>query len=741
MNRLKIETQNFDLKINETNGRLDVVKEEKPIITGIEFFINYGGEELNPENSSFKKVKQDEGSDGGGEYTVAKLKYGYNENDIILNVKAYKDNPCLDFQIENDLQESKFGEVTGGIKSNIFHIPSAICYNNNPRSTGYWLKTIGSHFKIPWFILKPTIRHIFDAIPITIGKLLTTFSISGRGMNWDSFAYPDLINELSEIPDHTHFLITKTDDLYLGKIAKCGFGQKGQVLWDGEKLRISSIGADKTSKYGKIPCGALAISKNPYDTTRSAYLPVNKEKDMKDFPEVFKYLGCCTWNSLYEEVSDENLQELVEFIISQDIPLKFVIIDDGWQQIDDSKRLLGFEPNESFPDLESTVENLKSMGIEHVGVWHAFQGDWEGVSPDSDISKEMLFRSADGKLIPSPDGTDFYEKWYESLSEKGIDFVKVDNQYDLVRHTIGKKPIFKASTNLLNSVYEAADKNLETVLNCMSMVPECIYNDITNVTRNSIDYIPYSKFNAKYHLYFCIYNSLWVSTITTPDYDMFQSHDPYAKPHALSRVLSGGPVYITDMFGRTNADLVKKLCFNDGKIPRPDEPAKPTEDCLLADTYGKSIPLKAFTRVGKVGLVEAFNINKSGEGETVTVKPSDAELPEDDYIVYGYFSGKYSKDKLTIKLEELECELFVISPIAEGFANIGLLDVLNPPKGVLDIIRKKDEIQISLYQAGRYAFYCDFTPSEIVGAKNWEMEDSILKVVAEGQEIVIKKSE
>lgn len=737
---MKINTQNYELKINETNGKLDIIKNEKPIITGIKFFINYSGTKLTPKNSTLEQINQDQASDAGGSYTITKIQYTNDENNISLDVKAYNDDPCLDFHIENDFQKPKFGEITGGIIADTFPLETAICYNNDSRGMEYWLKTVGSHFTIPWFILKPTLTHMFDAISITISKLQAMFSISRKSIDLDSFAYPDFVEDLPQIPNNTHYLITEIDDFYLGTIAKCGFGQKGYIAGEGKKFQISSIGADKTSKYNKIPCGTFAVSENPYDTTDAAYLPVNKEKDMKDFPEVFEYLGCCTWNSLYEEVSDESIRELVDSIVSQDIPLKFVIIDDGWQQIDDSKQLLSFEPNESFPDLKSTVKDLKSKGIEHVGIWHALQGDWEGVSPDGDIPEEMLYRSANGKLIPSPDGTDFYEKWYEYLSEQGIDFVKVDNQYDIARHTLDKKPIFEASTNLLNSVYEAADKNLETVLNCMSMVPECIYNDITNVSRTSIDYIPYTKFNAKYHLLYCIHNALWVSTITTPDYDMFQSHDPYAKPHALSKVLSGGPVYITDMIGRTDASLVRKLCFDDGKIPKPDQPARPTEDCLMKNSYENNVPLKAYTKTGEIGLVEAFNVGEDGDEEEVVVTPSDARLGENEYVIYGYFSEKRSKDKLSISLEELECELFIISPIEDGFASIGLVDVLNPPKGVQEIVREEDEIRISLYQSGEYAFYCEFTPSEIEGARNWEMEDSILRVDAEETEIIINKS-
>ena len=734
---MSLETENFEFKLD--SGKMDVFRQGKEVVRDLGFFLNFDGEKLCPENCEFEGVEKEEKKEGDFVIESIRLDYEFGENRISLIAEVYQDSPCIDFHIENNFEKPLFGNITGGLTAEKLEFSTAVSYNNSGRDLHYWLKTALSQLSTPWFILKPTIKHMVEALPVAIGKALRSFSLSDRGMDWDSFAYPDLVGNIKEIPDHTHYLFTEIKDQYVGVVASTGSGQKSFVSGEEGRFLIASMGGDKTSVYDEIPCGTLAVDKDPYEATEAAYLPLNREKEMWEYPEPFKYLGCCTWNSLYEKVSDESLRGLVSHLISHDIPLKTVIIDDGWQEIDDSKRLLGYEPCEDFSEMKETVDEIKSMGVEHVGVWHALQGDWEGVSPEADVPDDTLFPSSDGGLIPSPEGTEFYENWYESLSEKGIDFVKVDNQFDIIRHTIDKIPIEEASTNLLDSVYRGADEHFETVLNCMSMVSECIHKDETNLSRNSIDYIPYSKFNAKHHLRFNIYNSLWVSNITHPDYDMFQSHDPYAESHALSTVLSGGPVYLTDMIGKTDEDIVKKLSFEDGKIPRPDESAKPTEDCLLRDPFREKIPLKAFTTVGETGLVEAFNIYRKGTKENVTVDSSDAQLPADDYLVYGYFSEKHSKDNLTVPLEELECELFIISPIRQGFALIGLLDVYNPPKGVKKVEMQEGKIRVSLYQSGEYAFYCGFEPEKIDGAEKHSHEDSILKVQAEDTEITIHR--
>jgi stachyose synthetase len=79
----------------------------------------------------------------------------------------------------------------------------------------------------------------------------------------------------------------------------------------------------------------------------------------------------------------------------------------------------------------------------------------------------------------------------------------------------------------------------------------------------------------------CAYNSMWIGQIIKPDWDMFQSDHLCAKFHAGSRAICGGPVYVSDSVGGHDFELLKKLVYPDGTIPRCQDFALPTRDCLF----------------------------------------------------------------------------------------------------------------------------------------------------------------
>lgn len=83
------------------------------------------------------------------------------------------------------------------------------------------------------------------------------------------------------------------------------------------------------------------------------------------------------------------------------------------------------------------------------------------------------------------------------------------------------------------------------------------------------------------HMIHCAYNSMWMGQFIQPDWDMFQSDHCCAKFHAGSRAICGGPVYVSDSVGGHDFDLIKKLVFPDGSIPKCQHFALPTRDCLF----------------------------------------------------------------------------------------------------------------------------------------------------------------
>jgi len=66
-----------------------------------------------------------------------------------------------------------------------------------------------------------------------------------------------------------------------------------------------------------------------------------------------------------------------------------------------------------------------------------------------------------------------------------------------------------------------------------------------------------------------------------PDWDMFTSDHVCAKFHAGSRAICGGPIYVSDQLGGHDFDLLKRLVYPDGTIPRCQHFALPTRDVLF----------------------------------------------------------------------------------------------------------------------------------------------------------------
>lgn len=707
---------------------------------GVGFFINSEQGKLTRDDFDLIDIKKKSGK-------ISRLALEYERENISaeLMVDIFDDDTI---RIDLSSNVDSFSSYrTGGISLNPPPHEGGFC-SHNDLDISLLLSTLLSHSDMDSEELLKSIGHYFELFKsgwaIKLGW--DAFKLSRSELDWNPFAYPRHFEDLSQVPRYVLYLLLKLEGGgYL--CATPGFGEKQKTyLKGGDKIRSEGIGGIMKKSYGRIPGAFFSFDENPYEATRSLYGKFSKDRGPLN--ETLQKLGWCTWNAFYEEVSQEKVSRNLEILSERKLPIKFIIIDDGWQDIE-RKVLKSYEPNSKFPDMPGLVRKAKEeCGVENVGLWHAMQGDWDGVGDEEDFGDNTV-KSMSRNRIPDPDGSTFFDEWYSRMSEWGIDFVKVDNQHDFTRHILDRYSIGESYENLLSDVYEAAGERLKTVLNCMSMVPECLYREKTNVVRSSFDYIPHSKENAKMHMIFNAYNSFWLSCFTNPDWDMFETHDPNARLHALARLMSGGPVYVTGDLKRCDEDLLRKIAFEDGRIPRPDEPAMPAEDCLLRDPYREKIPLKLISKQGESVLVAAFNVDGDGENVKCRIKGEDF-IGSDECVIYEYFSEKVHKGTIETVLGELECELFVLVPIEARAAVIGLVDVMNPPAGVEDVKRTNDSIEVKLRQPGKFKCYLEAEEVRVnsdggkleeakeLPENSYNYERNVLTVMTSGRELEIK---
>jgi alpha-galactosidase len=85
-------------------------------------------------------------------------------------------------------------------------------------------------------------------------------------------------------------------------------------------------------------------------------------------------LGYCTWNAFGKELTMEKLQMAIESLKIHDIPIGYLLLDDGWQRVSSTDQLVDFDAcSDKFPDgLKRSISQLKLAypAIQSIGVWH-----------------------------------------------------------------------------------------------------------------------------------------------------------------------------------------------------------------------------------------------------------------------------------------------------------------------------------------------------------------------------------
>jgi raffinose synthase len=487
----------------------------------------------------------------------------------------------------------------------------------------------------------------------------------------------------------------------------------------------------KTKIEGEIPILSLAISHDFYKLIPSTFqysfsamgIPDNL-RVKKTKPDMYNYLGWATWNAFQHNISEEKIINAARSLNAAHIPVKWFLIDDGWLDITDNK-LNDYAPDKKkFPHEFSqlTSKLKKSYGVNDVGVWHTLNGYWEGLNDSGYLAKSFTdiityndrIVWLNEKVKPlhfvdpfSDQGYRFYDNWYKYLTSQGISFIKVDNQLVVRKLADGNSPFWQTGEKVFRNLHSAATKYFNgNVINCMSMLNNDFYHYSNSaIARTVEDYNPDNNDklfscefggNAASHVIASVHNSVWLSNIVWPDYDMFQSDNKDAWYYAIAKVMSNGPVYISDGPGRHNATLLKSITFSDGKVINADKPALPSEDCLF-QLFESGKPFKVFSTYKNNGLLAAWNVS---DKDSVIGSFSPAlvrGLNGNRFEVFEFFSKSVFETGLKtenpVRLNRMGCKFFSIIPLTNDKAVIGDISKVIPMASVSNVKISDNSIQ------------------------------------------------
>ncbi|XP_010937013.1 probable galactinol--sucrose galactosyltransferase 2 [Elaeis guineensis] len=411
---------------------------------------------------------------------------------------------------------------------------------------------------------------------------------------------------------------------------------------------------------------------NPFEVITEAVKAVEKHmgtfhhRGKKKIPSFLDWFGWCTWDAFYTEVTAEGVHEGLKSLSEGGAHPRFLIIDDGWQQIGSevqdtsnvvvqegaqfASRLTGIKENAKFqkkngeedqsPGLKVVVNEAKQHNnVKYVYVWHAMAGYWGGVKPagegmehyestlaypvtspgvtgnQPDIVMDSLAVHGLGLVHPKKVYS-FYNELHAYLASCGVDGVKVDVQN--IIETLGAGHGGRVS--LTRAYHQALEASVTCnfpdngCISCMCHNTDMLYSaKQTAVVRASDDFFPRDPASHTIHISSVAYNSLFLGEFMQPDWDMFHSLHPAAEYHGAARAVGGCAIYVSDKPGHHNFELLRKLVLPDGSVLRALLPGRPTRDSLFNDPARDGTSLLKIWNVNKcTGVVGVFNCQGAG---------------------------------------------------------------------------------------------------------------------------------
>lgn len=584
-------------------------------------------------------------------------------------------------------------------------------------------------------------KHTLDAEQgITLRFAQKPIPFMAYYMRCQFWCRPAFGTDLSAVPARTQALLMREGSTWRVLWTLCGDVFNCTLSGDEQGLKANVYScSDGEDHIDSMPVLLCFSGKNPYTVIKKAADAAEKllggrvmTVDQKPYPEIFEYLGWCSWDAMRVHVSEAGLLAKAAEFQEKNIPVRWCIIDDMWAHVKGIKGLpeemtthdmvkimhqstlyaMEADPDRFPNGLGGAIAKLKAQGLK-VGVWYPTTGYWKGVDPEGPLAGEMaddLVALPNDNIVakPTPESTSrFHTAMQDMLKGAGADFVKVDNQTHYRNKYSPYYPVgmvAKAVQGAIEDVTEAHFGN--GLINCMGMGNESMWNRRKSaVSRCSGDFSPENREWFAKHIQQCAYNSLFQGQFHYSDWDMWWTDDAQALKNSVCRAISGGPIYVSDKIGRSRPEVLKPLCFDDGRILRPDVLATPVWKCLLFDPTKAEHPLFIQGKANGCGLLAAFNIHSENKPQNGVIFATELELSAGRYLVREQLTGAVTVlekgEALSVSLADNDVfRLYVFYPLRSAVTPLGRIDKFIAPKAIL----RKSAKGMKLYEGGRVAF-------------------------------------
>ena len=392
------------------------------------------------------------------------------------------------------------------------------------------------------------------------------------------------------------------------------------------------------------------------------------------------------YTELFRKVNEATLKDLGDYFRDADIPVGYFGLDLWYNYTQ-----VGFARNYA-PDAEKYPRELGPIHDETKLPYLLHMSAFE--SPNDYIGK---YDFAVGQSSAYPMERRFYDDLAADFKESGAFGIWPDFLRTQLQNSAPLKSKIGDADRWFDDLAEAfGDQGLDVMM-CMpttghymastrhdNVIAVRTHSDYLNHQRDQVESL---RVSAQIRNYLPVQESIRHNVLVSflghclglcPSFDVFLTNkdhpegfaEPNAEYEALLRAMSAGVVAIGDKAGFVDVEIVSKLCFPDGRIPRPDHPPVPVISSLQSDV----LAFYTTTTVGDMRWVylALFNVG----GETSRYSLDIRELSGDEApAVYDYFVAKVLRaPTVEGNLEPAQGHYYVIMPRAGDLHLLGFPD-------------------------------------------------------------------
>jgi len=324
-----------------------------------------------------------------------------------------------------------------------------------------------------------------------------------------------------DVIDNIQYLVYKRDNGIFGVIVPV-VSDDYKCILHGESDKLYARLFSWVDGFTDCECLAYvtAEGRDPFKLTKEcvayAQRGLGRENtlvDRKCYPDVFEYLGWCSWDAMPIAVNEAGVVAKCEELKNKNIPVKWAILDDMWAEVTEfngdilndlgamfkihhATHLYDYEAAYArFPEgLKGVIEKIHQYGMK-VGVWHPTAGYWSGLDKNGAAYqhlKDYTYTTKDGKIVGAWDETrafGYYHTMHDFFRRCGADFLKVDYQSTTQRFYKGAASVGNVARSWHAGLEASVGLHFNNIMiNCMGMASEDMWNrSYSSISRCSDD--------------------------------------------------------------------------------------------------------------------------------------------------------------------------------------------------------------------------------------------------------------